>query len=64
MVARIRWDDKDQGSNIPSLELLKSYRRMSPPCSDNEYAMTASDLVWDAIFYTKPNQCNLHNDTE
>ena len=50
MVARIRWDDKDQGSNIPSLDLLESYRRMIHSCSYNEYAMTAYDLVWDAMF--------------
>ena len=64
MVARVRWDDKDQDPSIPSLELLESYRRMIHSCSYNEYAMTAYDLVWDAMFYTKPNQCNLHNDTE
>ena len=50
MVARIRWDDKDQGSNIPSLELLELYRRMIHPFSYNEYAMTAYGSVWDAMF--------------
>ena len=50
MVARVRWDDKDQDPNIPSLELLESYRRMIQPFPYNEYAMTASDLVWDATF--------------
>ena len=61
MVARILWDDKDQDPNIPSLELLEWFRRM---IHYNEYAMMAYDSVWDAMFYTKPNQCNLHNDTE